>query len=73
VEAQPGIPYRESGISGNRYAPGNFIAWLVKETSVDAVPLTGEWHDIGDPESLARAQGRFAPTKPRGTRSGEAP
>ena len=63
--------YLASG--GNRDAPGNFIAWLVQETAVDAVPLTGEWHDIGDPESLARAQGRFAPTKPGGTHSGEAP
>ena len=46
--------YLASG--GNRDAPGHFIAWLVEETPVDAVPLRGEWHDIGDPESLARAQ-----------------
>lgn len=49
--------YLEDG--GNRDAPGNFIAWLVEQTPVDAVPLSGEWHDIGSPESLARARARF--------------
>ena len=51
---------------GERDAPGHFIAWLVKETPVRAVALEGledHWHDIGDPESLARANTRFGGEK----------
>ena len=57
--------YLASG--GNRDTPGHFIAWLVKETSVRAVALEGlenHWHDIGDPESLARADTLFGGKKP---------
>ena len=42
---------------GNPDAPGYFVAWLVGETTVRAVPIQGTWHDIGDPESLAAARG----------------
>ena len=47
-------------------APGHFIAWLVKEAPVRAVALEGledRWHDIGDPESLARADTHFGGEK----------
>ncbi len=51
---------------GERDAPGHFIAWLVKKAPVRAVALEGlenHWHDIGDLESLARANTLFGDKK----------
>ena len=45
---------------GNPDAPGYFIEWLVAQTEVHAVPLVGEWLDVGSPETLAAARGRLA-------------
>ena len=40
-------------------APGHFIAWLVQQRSVFALPLTGEWFDIGSLEALEQARLSF--------------
>jgi glucose-1-phosphate thymidylyltransferase len=45
---------------GNPDAPGHFVAWLVGQTRVVAVPLIGRWFDVGDPDTLADARSRFA-------------
>lgn len=47
---------------GEPDAPGHFIAWLVREVPVRAVALEGiedGWHDIGDLESLSRAEAQL--------------
>lgn len=49
--------YLASG--GNPDAPGHFIEWLVRHEPVHASPLTGVWHDIGTPETLASARHDF--------------
>ena len=51
---------RYLGTGGNTDAPGYFIEWLVAETEVHAVPLGGEWFDVGSLETLQAARGRLA-------------
>ena len=46
---------------GNPDAPGHFIAWLVGETPVFALPMEGEWFDIGSLEGLEHARAHFRP------------
>ena len=58
----PGIAARVDAYlaeGGDPDAPGHFVAWLVARTRVDAVPLDGEWFDIGDADTLAAARARF--------------
>ena len=47
--------YLHSG--GISDAPGHFIAWLVQQRSVSALPLAGEWFDIGSLEALEKGKG----------------
>ena len=60
----PGIAsfvHRYLGSGGNPDAPGYFIEWLVAETEVHALPLSGEWFDVGSLETLAQARARLSP------------
>jgi glucose-1-phosphate thymidylyltransferase len=50
-----------AAVSVERDAPGHFMAWLVERTSVRAVPMAGEWWDVGDLASLERARKCFTP------------
>lgn len=51
--------YLSSG--GNPDAPGFFIEWLVKQTTVCATKFEGHWFDIGNFQTLEEARAAFAP------------
>ena len=44
---------------GNRDAPGHFLSWLTRVTTVYGYLTSGGAHDVGTPESYARAQRAF--------------
>ena len=46
--------------SENHDAPGYFVEWLAARTTLAAERITGEWHDIGDLQTLERARAAFA-------------
>lgn len=62
--------YLEEG--GNPDAPGHFIAWLVEQQPVRAVPIRGAWFDVGSLEGLAHARAHFEPPG-SGSEKGSAP
>lgn len=49
--------YLSSG--GDADAPGHFISWLVGEIHVRGAFLDGPWFDVGSPDGLAEARGRY--------------
>lgn len=44
---------------GETDAPGFFLEWLVTRHEVNAMPIQGRLHDIGDPASLEAARREF--------------
>ena len=50
---------RRSSTSGNRDAPGLFLSWLSRATTVYGYLTSGGAHDVGTPESYAEAQRAF--------------
>ena len=50
--------YLSSG--GDADAPGHFISWLVGQIPVRGAFLDGPWFDVGSPDGLAEARGRYA-------------
>ena len=43
----------------NRDAPGHFLSWLARATTVYGYLTAGAAHDVGTPESYAAAQRAF--------------
>ena len=47
-------------VSGCNYdAPGSFVAWLCKKTSVHAMEMPGKRYDIGNHESYKKIQKEY--------------
>jgi glucose-1-phosphate thymidylyltransferase len=44
---------------GNPDAPGHFLEWLARREQLRAAPLEGEWHDIGNLQTLAAARAAY--------------
>ena len=44
---------------GNRDAPGHFLSWLTRATTVYGCLTGGRAYDVGTPESYAEAQHAF--------------
>lgn len=55
------LPHIDRYLEGNRNpdAPGHFVSWLSKETSVFVFPFSGTWFDIGDSNSYLKADQHF--------------
>ena len=47
------------GGGGNRDAPGHFLSWLTRATTVYGYLTAGGAYDVGTPESYAEAQRAF--------------
>ncbi|MBI3999230.1 MAG: nucleotidyltransferase family protein [Candidatus Omnitrophica bacterium] len=55
------LRYVDRYLEGNRNpdAPGYYIGWLAKETSIFVFPFRGAWFDIGDLNSYRKADQHF--------------
>ena len=53
---------------GNRDAPGHFLSWLTRATTVYGYVTDGHAYDVGTPESYAEAQRAFQAVQDRSLR-----
>ena len=53
---------------GNRDAPGHFLSWLTRATTVYGYVTDGHAYDVGTPESYAEAQRAFQAVQDRSPR-----
>lgn len=44
---------------GDKDSPGRFVGWLAAERPVAARPILGDYHDIGNHETLAQARAHY--------------
>ena len=55
-------------VGGNRDAPGHFLSWLTRATTVYGYVTDGHAYDVGTPESYAEAQRAFQAVQDRSPR-----